>query len=78
MKRLEHIQVHIVDWLPLTIKGLTIKTTDNEDYFCILLNGKLGDKALLKAYDHEMKHIDNDDFSCMYSADQIESLRHAV
>lgn len=77
MRSYEHIQVHIVDWLPVTIKGLTIRTTDNEDFYCILLNGKLGQNALNKAYDHEMQHIDNNDFDSMYTADQIESLRHA-
>lgn len=77
MRDYERIHVHIVDWLPVTIRGLTIRTTDNEDYYCILLNGKLGKEALNCAYDHELSHIDNQDFDSMYSADQIESMRHA-
>lgn len=77
MRTYEHIQVHIVDWLPLTIRGLTIRTTDNEEFYCILLNGKLGQNALNKAYDHEIQHIENNDFDSMYTADQIEMLRHA-
>ena len=77
MRQFEHVQVYIGDFLPVTIKGLTIRTTDNEDYFCILLNGKLGHNALCKAYDHEIEHINNNDFESMYSADEIEKLRHA-
>ena len=77
MRAYEHIQVHIVDWLPVTIRGLTIRTTDDEDFYCVLLNGKLGREALNCAYDHELSHIDNQDFDSMYLADQIEALRHA-
>lgn len=77
MRDYERIHVHIVDWLPVAIRGLTIRTTDNEDYYCILLNGKLGRNALIMAYDHEMEHIDNNDFDSMYSADEIEAIRHA-
>ena len=73
----ENIKVLIVDWLPLTIKGFTVMTSDNEDYYCILLNGKLGRNALIMAYDHELEHIDNNDFDSMYSADEIEMMRHA-
>ena len=77
MRSYEHIQVHIVDWLPVTIRGLTVQTTDNEEFYCILLNGKLGRDALIKAYYHELSHIDHQDFDRMYTADQIESMRHA-
>ena len=52
-------------------------TSDNEDFYCILLNGKLGQNALVKAYDHEIDHINHHDFDSMYTADQIESMRHA-
>lgn len=77
MRDYERIHVHIVDWLPVTVRGLTIRTTDNDDYYCILLNGKLGRNALIMAYDHELEHIDNNDFDSMYSADEIEMMRHA-
>ena len=77
MRQYENIKVFIVDWLPVTVSGLTVRTTDNEDFYCVLLNGKLGDKALIKAYDHEMDHINNNDFSSIYTADEIEKLRHA-
>ena len=77
MRDYERIHVHIVDWLPVTVRGLTIRTTDNDDYYCILLNGKLGRNALIMAYDHELDHIDNNDFDSMYSADEIETMRHA-
>lgn len=77
MRSYEHVQVHIVDWLPITVKGFTVMTSDNEDFYCIILNGKLGRSALMKAYDHEIEHIDKQDFSSMYTADQIESMRHA-
>ena len=78
MRQYEHVYVHIVDWLPVTIAGLTVMTCDDEDVYCILLNGKLGDRALCKAYDHEMEHIDHDDFGSMYTADEIEQLRHSA
>jgi hypothetical protein len=77
MRSYEHVQVHIVDWLPLTVSGFTVMTSDNEDFYCIILNGKLGRNALVKSYEHEIQHIDNHDFDSMYTADQIESMRHA-
>lgn len=77
MRQYDHIKVCIVDWLPVTVPGFTVMTSDNEDFYCILLNGKLGDKALCRAYDHEMEHINDNDFDSMYTADQIEQMRHA-
>ena len=77
MRTYEHVQVHIVDWLPMTVGGFTVMTSDNEDFYCIILNGKLGKEALIKRYNHEMSHIDNHDFDSMYTADQIEAMRHA-
>ena len=77
MRTYEHVQVHIVDWLPLTVSGFTVMTSDNEDFYCILLNGKLGQNTLMKAYNHEIDHINHHDFDSMYTADQIESMRHA-
>lgn len=61
----------------MTVRGFTVRTTDNEDFYCIILNGKLGRKSLILVYDHEMEHINNHDFDSMYTADQIEAMRHA-
>ena len=77
MRQFENIKVFIVDTLPIGTHGFTVRTTDNEDFYCIVLNGKLSQSALIKAYDHEMEHINNHDEDSIYSADQIEYLRHA-
>ncbi|WP_312647527.1 hypothetical protein [Aminipila sp.] len=70
---MEYIQVHLLD-MPTTIRGLTIYNTD--DSFTIFINAKLNSETQIKAYDHEMEHINNRDYDKMYSVDVLETLRH--
>jgi hypothetical protein len=64
--------------LPTSIKGMTIRSFDSEgDFYTIVLNSRLSKEQQQSAYEHEMEHINNDDFylrDC--SVDQIEALRH--
>ena len=60
--------------MPTTIRGLTIY--NNDDSFTIFINAKLNSEMQIKAYDHEMEHINNRDYDKMYSVDMLENLRH--
>ena len=64
--------------LPPSIKGMTIRSFDSEgDWYTIVLNSRLSKEQQEEAYEHEMEHINNDDF-CLRdcSADHIEAMRH--
>lgn len=70
----EYVGVHLID-MPHSIRGITVKV--DADTFVILINSRLSQDAQIRAYDHEIAHIDNGDFDHMYTVDQLEHLRHA-
>lgn len=74
MARSEYVGVHLID-MPHSIPGITVKV--DADTYCILINSRLSQDAQIRAYDHEIAHIDNGDFDEMYTVDQLECLRHA-
>ena len=71
----EYIQVFLVD-MPVAVKGLTVKNSDNG--FTILINAGLSDQAQIAAYDHEMEHINNNDYDHFCNIDALEALRHSA
>lgn len=74
---MEYIKIFIID-LPHRIHGITYrKCVDGEDMFFILINAHLSSSMQIEALDHEMEHINNRDFDSIYTADDIEHLRHA-
>lgn len=70
----EYVGVHFID-MPCSIPGITVKV--DADTYCILINARLSHDAQIRAYDHEIRHIDKGDFDHMYTVDQLECLRHA-
>lgn len=68
------VSVLIVDWLPISIKGLSIENSDTE--YTILLNGELSKDMLYSSFTHELEHIFYNDFHSDLSANEIERLRH--
>ena len=71
---MDYINVQVVEWLPISIKGLS--TMNNDDGFTIILNGKHSAETLCATYIHEVNHIRNKDFNSVLSADALEKLRH--
>lgn len=74
MARLEYVGVHLID-MPCSVTGITVKV--DADTYCILINARLSHEAQIRAYDHEIQHIDSGDFDNMVTVDQLECLRHA-
>lgn len=62
--------------LPCTIKAMTVREYDDDEYYTIVLNSHLSLDANLTSYVHELEHIEHDDFSSDVSADTIECVRH--
>lgn len=76
---MEYISVLLYD-LPEAIKGFTVYYFDDDGmaYYTMFINAKLNVESQCSVYDHEMQHINNNDFNSMYSADNLEMLRHVV
>lgn len=72
---MEYIQIFLVD-LPAAIRGVTVRNDD--DSYTILINASLSHEMQCEAYDHEISHINNGDFDCMYNADTLELFRHGA
>ena len=60
--------------LPTTVRAFT--TRDTEGDFNIYLNARMNNIQRLGAYQHEMKHIEGDDFYKEGSIDAIEAHLH--
>ena len=61
--------------LPYKIKGFAVYNS-KEDYYTIVLNSRLSYDQNIKTFIHELKHINNDDFSSYLTATAIETLAH--
>jgi len=55
--------------------GITVY--DGIDEYDIYINARLSNDMIIKAYDHEIGHVNNHDFDKMYSAEYIEKLMSA-
>lgn len=70
--------------LPVTVQGFTV--SDGFDFYTIFINSRLSSRMQMDAYDHELAHIENGDFSRMQDinrdmmentdANILEALRH--
>lgn len=60
--------------LPSGVRGFIIH--DENDDYTIFLNDRLGRIANLKTLDHELEHIESNDFYASDEADYIEMNRH--
>lgn len=62
--------------LPGSIRGFSRQNPDGS--VTIIINEDLDMQGRIKAFEHEMEHIINDDFNSDLSADYIEAVRHAI
>ena len=63
--------------LPPKVKGMLVKTFDEEECYTVVLNSRLNYEQQLATYEHELKHIKAKDFDEVdKSVDEIEYIRH--
>ena len=63
--------------LPPRIKGMLVKTFDEEECYTVVLNSRLNIEQQREAYEHELKHMRARDFDQTdKSVDEIEYIRH--
>ena len=63
--------------LPPKVKGMVVKTFDEEECYTIVLNSRLSAEQNRETYEHEMKHLKARDFDEIgRSVDEIEYVRH--
>lgn len=60
--------------LPGSIRAFTVN--NNDDTYTIVINDSLSRECQLKAYQHEIEHIENGDFDSELTADEIEHNAH--
>ncbi len=73
---MEMVKVYLID-LPERVHGLTIyQFDDGQGYYTIIINSRLSCDMQAAAYDHEIHHINNNDFDNMYHVSEMELLRH--
>lgn len=62
--------------MPTGIKAYTVNNKD--DTYTIVLNSRLTREQHLRSYHHEMKHIENGDYSKQCKIDVIEINGHSA
>lgn len=73
---MDYVKVIYAD-LPPRVKGMFVKTFDEEECYTIVLNSRLSAEQNRKTYEHELKHIEARDFDQEdMTADEIEYVRH--
>ena len=55
----------------MSIRGYAVR---KDDYYTIIINSNLCPEARMRVYEHELEHIEGDDFSSSRPADLIEAL----
>lgn len=68
------IHVKLID-LPTTVRGFVTKSVDD---YTIVLNARMSQETRLKAYRHELEHIERGDLDSDGDIDQIERELHHV
>ena len=70
------IQTILID-VPSRIHGFTVyNCIDGEPNYVIFLNSRLNDEMQRMAYEHELEHIESNDFNSMLAVGTLERLRH--
>lgn len=63
--------------LPPTVKGMLVRTFDEDECYTVVINSRLNVEQQREAYEHEMKHYKARDFDELDgTADEIEMVRH--
>ena len=61
--------------LPCDCRGYVVDDGETGDP-CIVLNARMNHETNVKSYEHELRHIKNDDLHCCESTDEIELYCH--
>lgn len=72
MRNNDNIRTVLAD-MPTTISAYTILA---DDYYTVIINSRLTKERQIKAYTHELRHIQNGDFDRMCSVGLIEFYTH--
>lgn len=59
--------------LPCDCRGCVVETDDEP---CIILNSRMSHEMNIKSYEHELRHIKNNDLHCEESVNEIEAYCH--
>lgn len=70
---MDYIGVYLVD-LPHSIRGFTKMNKDGS--YTMLINARLNSEMQLQTYNHEMMHINNEDYDNRVDVDKTEYERH--
>lgn len=62
--------------LPGSIRAFTVNNDDGT--YSVVINDSLSRECQLKAYEHEIAHIEAGDFDSELSADEIEGKAHSA
>ena len=63
--------------LPPHIKGMLVRTFDEEERLTVVINSRLNIEQQRAAYEHEVKHLKAKDFDDVDAeVDEIEYVRH--
>ena len=68
----EYVRVRL-EALPAHIRAFCV---EKEDWFTIVINADLSPSERLKAFEHEIQHIEKDDFHSFETVDEIERRSH--
>lgn len=65
----------VYDNLPYKINAFTMYHS-MDDFYTIILNSRISQDCAQRAFEHELKHIENDDFNKSQNINEIETLAH--
>jgi Zn-dependent peptidase ImmA (M78 family) len=68
---MKDVFIHVIP-LPVSVRGVTV-TDENNDYN-IYINANLSQDQQKKALEHELKHIERDDFESFEDIREIENI----
>jgi Zn-dependent peptidase ImmA (M78 family) len=68
---MKDVFIHVIS-LPVSVRGVTV-TDENNDYN-IYINANLSQDQQKKALEHELKHIERDDFESFEDIREIENI----
>ena len=69
---IDNLIVRVMD-LPVRVRAFT---SYDDGVYNMYLNARHSYEALLSAYDHEMSHIQNNDFEGELNVDRVENKMH--
>lgn len=72
---MENIRV-IFQSMPPAIKGMVVKTFDEEEWYTVVINSNISAEQQLLTYYHELQHVKAKDFASPLTVDELEKVRH--